>query len=174
MLIWIPDVLDWTELKKIREAVAEGEFADGKKTAGYRAKRVKDNLQLDKSSKGAKEIKDTILSALRRNPTFQKAALPKTMPSFSRFHGIAAFCGWWVTRILTTERYVSPRWAWAGATLNRPAMINPTPKPNQLGLNILGFISTSYLPGYRRFLRCRGGLYPPLREIKRAFGLRPG
>ncbi len=87
MLIWIPDVLDWTELKKIREAVAEGEFADGKKTAGYRAKRVKDNLQLDQSSKGAKEIKDTILNALRRNPIFQKAALPKTIrpPLISRY-----------------------------------------------------------------------------------------
>ncbi len=87
MLTCIPDVLDWTELKKIRKAIAEGEFADGKKTAGYRAKRVKDNLQLDKSSQGAKEIKDTILNALRRNPIFQQAALPKTMrpPLINRY-----------------------------------------------------------------------------------------
>ena len=79
MLICIPDVLDWTEIKKIRAMIAKGEFADGKKTAGYRAKRVKDNLQLDKSSEGAQEIKDTVIKALRRNPLFQKAALPKTI-----------------------------------------------------------------------------------------------
>ncbi len=54
MLTCIPDILDWTEIKKIRAAVAEGEFEDGKKTAGYRAKRVKHNLQMDRNSEAAK------------------------------------------------------------------------------------------------------------------------
>ena len=77
----IPDILDWSGIKKIRAAVAEGEseFRDGKKTAGYRAKRVKHNLQMDRASEHAGEVKATILTGLRRNPTFQRVALPKTI-----------------------------------------------------------------------------------------------
>lgn len=87
MLTCIPDILDWTEIKKIRAAVAEGEFVDGKKTAGYRAKRVKHNMQMDRTSKRAAEVKAMILTALRRNPTFQRVALPKAIrpPLISRY-----------------------------------------------------------------------------------------
>ncbi len=87
MLTCIPDILDWTEIKKIRAAIAEGEFEDGKKTAGYRAKRVKHNLQMDRNSEAAKAVKAIILTGLRRNPTFQRVALPKTIrpPLISRY-----------------------------------------------------------------------------------------
>jgi PKHD-type hydroxylase len=87
MLSCIPDILDWTEIKKIRAAIAEGEFEDGKKTAGYRAKRVKHNLQMDRSSEAAKAVKAIILTGLRRNPTFQRVALPKAIrpPLISRY-----------------------------------------------------------------------------------------
>ncbi len=70
MLTCIPDILDWTEIKKIRAAVAESEFQDGKKTAGYRAKRVKHNQQMDQTTDAAKEIKAAVLAALKRNQTF--------------------------------------------------------------------------------------------------------
>ncbi len=68
-------------------AVAESEFQDGKKTAGYRAKRVKHNLQMDRNSEAAKAVKAIILTGLRRNPTFQRVALPKTIrpPLISRY-----------------------------------------------------------------------------------------
>ncbi len=87
MLTCIPDILDWTEIKKIRAVIAEGEFEDGKKTAGYRAKRVKHNLQMDRASKHAREVKAIILTGLRRNPTFQRVTLPKTIrpPLISRY-----------------------------------------------------------------------------------------
>ena len=87
MLTCIPDILDWTEIKKIRAAITESEFEDGKKTAGYRAKRVKHNLQMDRSSEAAKAVKAIILTGLRRNPTFQRVALPKTIrpPLISRY-----------------------------------------------------------------------------------------
>ena len=87
MLTCIPDILDWTEIKKIRAAITEGEFEDGKKTAGYRAKRVKHNLQMDRNSEAAKAVKAIILTGLRRNPTFQRVALPKTIrpPLISRY-----------------------------------------------------------------------------------------
>jgi len=87
MLTCIPDILDWTEIKKIRAAITESEFEDGKKTAGYRAKRVKHNLQMDRNSEAAKAVKAIILTGLRRNPTFQRVALPKTIrpPLISRY-----------------------------------------------------------------------------------------
>jgi PKHD-type hydroxylase len=87
MLISIPDILEWAELKKIRAAVAGAQFVDGKRTAGYRAKRVKHNLQLDREAPDAKAVKSLILTALRRNPTFQRAALPKHVrpPLISRY-----------------------------------------------------------------------------------------
>ena len=87
MVSYIPDILDWTEIKKIRAAIAEGEFRDGKQTAGYRAKRVKHNLQMDQSSNAAKEVKAMILTGLRRNPTFQRVVLPRSIrpPLISRY-----------------------------------------------------------------------------------------
>ncbi len=83
----IPEVLDWTELKKIRAAIAEGSFEDGRRTAGRRARRVKNNLQLRKGDGRADEIKATILAALRRNRTFRRVAIPRTirLPLISRY-----------------------------------------------------------------------------------------
>ncbi len=60
MLVCIPDVLEWTELKKIRATITDATFVDGGRTAGYRARRVKNNEQMDKDSKAASEIKATI------------------------------------------------------------------------------------------------------------------
>ena len=87
MLICIPDILDWGEIKKIRQAIGEAAFKDGKLTAGYRAKRVKNNLQLDKDAPGAQEVKNLVLAGLKRNKAFQIAALPRTIrpPLISRY-----------------------------------------------------------------------------------------
>ena len=69
MLTCIPDILEWSEIKKIRAAIEAGQFQDGKKTAGYRAKRVKHNLQMDRTTTAAKEVKAIVVTALRRNNT---------------------------------------------------------------------------------------------------------
>lgn len=97
MLQCIPDILEYAELKKVRQAIGDGAFMDGKQTAGYRAKRVKNNLQMDKDSPGAAEAKSIVLAALRRNRTFQDAALPRTIrpPLISRY-GAGMNYGWHV------------------------------------------------------------------------------
>jgi len=43
MLICIPDILNRPEIETIRAAIASGVFLDGHKTAGHRARRVKNN-----------------------------------------------------------------------------------------------------------------------------------
>ena len=87
MLLCIPDVLEYAELKTIRRAIGGSNFKDGKLTAGYRAKRVKNNLQLDKNAPGAQEVKAIVLAGLKRNRAFQDAALPRTIrpPLISRY-----------------------------------------------------------------------------------------
>jgi PKHD-type hydroxylase len=87
VLTCIPDVLAWPEIKKIRAAIETGVFLDGKKTAGYRAKRVKHNQQMDRTTDAAKEVKATVLAALKSNKTFQRVALPRTIrpPLISRY-----------------------------------------------------------------------------------------
>ncbi len=76
MLMCIPDILDWPTLKKIRAAVNEIGFDDGRRTAGRDAKRVKHNLELKTGSEKANEIQVTIIKALQRNMTFRQAARP--------------------------------------------------------------------------------------------------
>ncbi len=87
MLICIPDILDRPEIEAIRVAIASVVFLDGRKTAGTRAKRVKNNEQMDQGSDAAKEIKARVLAALKRSKTFRRVALPRTIrpPLISRY-----------------------------------------------------------------------------------------
>jgi len=87
MIVCIEDVLDLTELRQIRSSLDAASFVDGKTTAGYRAKRVKNNLQMDKAADGAAQIKDLVLKGLKRNPTFRRVAIPRSIqsPLISRY-----------------------------------------------------------------------------------------
>jgi PKHD-type hydroxylase len=81
MLIRLPQVLDREGREQLERIVAKGEFVDGRLTAGYRAKRVKENLQLKKSAEQAKAIDDIVVKALQRHPAFKAAALPRYIQS---------------------------------------------------------------------------------------------
>ena len=45
---WISGVLSRDDIETIKETIENGQFIDGKATAGYRARQVKNNLQLQK------------------------------------------------------------------------------------------------------------------------------
>jgi PKHD-type hydroxylase len=88
MIACIDDVLEAEELKKVRTAVAGMTFADGKATAGYRAQRVKNNLQVDREkSPQATEMGELVRNGLRRNAEFRRVALPRVVrqPMFSMY-----------------------------------------------------------------------------------------
>ena len=87
MLTKIDSVLDAPALEKIRRALAQGAFVDGQKTAGFRAKRVKHNEQLNPKDDSRKQIDKMVIDALRRSAEFQRAALPRSIqrPLFSRY-----------------------------------------------------------------------------------------
>lgn len=93
MLTELPEVLTADELGAVRQAMAEGEYADGRTTAGSRARRVKHNEQLRKRGKDGKDGKDgknlneLVLDALWRHSVLRMAAVPKRIqpPLFSRY-----------------------------------------------------------------------------------------
>lgn len=87
MLIQIEKVLEPQELDTIRNGLATAVFGDGLATAGPRAKRVKKYLQLPSDSKVAIELGAIVTQALKRNPLFESAALPRrtTVPMFNRY-----------------------------------------------------------------------------------------
>ncbi len=91
MLVTIPDVLDLTELREVRAALEASSFLDGQKTAGYRARRVKQNEQLTTDGDGPRQARDLVLKGLKRNPTFKQVAIPRRVqqPLISRYrHGM--------------------------------------------------------------------------------------
>ena len=87
MLVCIADVLSLNQLKKIRAAMNDGSFLDGKKTAGFRAKRVKNNEQLGRDHPQRDEIDKLVTEALYGNAEFQRCVLPQSIqrPLFSRY-----------------------------------------------------------------------------------------
>ncbi len=87
MLATIDNVLDRPAITYLRKAIADGEFIDGQKTAGFRAKRVKHNEQLSPNGDLRKEMDTMVVDALRRSPEFQRVALPRSIqrPLFSRY-----------------------------------------------------------------------------------------
>jgi PKHD-type hydroxylase len=87
MLATIDGVLDGAALKKIRQAIATGDFVDGQNTAGLRAKRVKHNEQLSHKDASRRVIDKMVIDALMRSAEFQRVALPRTLyrPLFSRY-----------------------------------------------------------------------------------------
>ncbi len=76
MLLHIPGLFDKEEVQRIREALEQADWADGKITAGYQSAKAKHNLQLPEGHPLAKEIGAAMLERLWKNPQFMSAALP--------------------------------------------------------------------------------------------------
>lgn len=76
MLLHIPGLFDADELARIREALEQADWADGKVTAGYQSAKAKHNLQLPEGHPLAKEIGTALIDRLWNTPRFMSAALP--------------------------------------------------------------------------------------------------
>lgn len=76
MLIHIPGVFSRDEVSRIREALEQADWADGKITAGHQSAKAKHNLQLPETHPLSKEIGAAMLERLWSNPVFMSAALP--------------------------------------------------------------------------------------------------
>ncbi len=76
MLLPIPEVLTSEQVSEARRILDVAEWVDGRVTAGHQSARTKDNLQLPENHPAARQLGETILTALGQNPLFVSAALP--------------------------------------------------------------------------------------------------
>lgn len=93
MIIVVEQVIRPDELKVIRQRLASAAWEDGKKTAGFLAESVKDNLQLNPQNPLALELGDFLIQVLRANPTYIAAALPAKIlpPRFNRYENSGTY-----------------------------------------------------------------------------------
>ena len=86
-MLTLIDVLAADEAERIRSALAEAPFRDGKLTAGPAARKVKSNLQADGGDAQVQALSGTVREALRRSEVFRLYARPARWSKllFSRY-----------------------------------------------------------------------------------------
>ncbi|MDY6785553.1 MAG: Fe2+-dependent dioxygenase [Cyanobacteriota bacterium] len=87
MIIVIDDLLAAEEVQSLLKRLDGAEWIDGKRTAGWSAKLVKNNLQLARQTADAKYLQKEVKAALERNALFQATVQPRSIHSllFSRY-----------------------------------------------------------------------------------------
>ncbi len=87
MILCIAEVLSPEQLSRIRTQLNASRFQDGKETAGWHARLVKQNEQAAPQEPGVQALKQEVEQSLGRHPLFQIAARPKRMSPllFSRY-----------------------------------------------------------------------------------------
>src|SRR5215510_14475938 len=85
MILAIADILSGADLAEVRARLAGAPFVDGRATAGWAAKLVKDNLQAADTPEIAR-LRALIKTRLTEHSVFALAARPKKIvgPLFSR------------------------------------------------------------------------------------------
>jgi len=79
MMLCIGDVLDKREAAAIRSEVENLTFVDGRATAGWAARLVKDNEQADADDNELKALRSRIAERILQNEIFQLAVRPKAL-----------------------------------------------------------------------------------------------
>jgi len=87
MILCIGNVLSPEELQQVNSQLKAASFADGKLTAGWHAKLVKNNEQVQSDMAPARAAMDLVTKAIARNAVFQMAARPKVIrpPLIARY-----------------------------------------------------------------------------------------
>jgi PKHD-type hydroxylase len=87
MLLIIPGVLGKEEVASVLRELGEGDYEDGRASAGQLAREVKKNLQVKRDAAAAQKCAPMILDVLRRNNLFYSAAFPHKIhgPIFNRY-----------------------------------------------------------------------------------------
>ena len=97
MLIHLKNLLTADEVAQARGLLlaADAPWVDGARSAGGQAATRKSNRQLAQDSASAATLRELILAALRRDPVFFSAALPRKIfnPLFNRYEGEANHYG---------------------------------------------------------------------------------
>jgi PKHD-type hydroxylase len=82
MLLEIPELLNPAQVNKLCGLLAEGEFVDGKLTAGKAAAPIKNNQELAQTSELLQRLYRIIMPSLGHNAVFRSAVLPRQVADF--------------------------------------------------------------------------------------------
>jgi PKHD-type hydroxylase len=77
MRIAIANVLTAEEVEKVRTALERVRFLDGRATAGFAAREVKHNRQVDAHDRNAEEIRNLVTERIQSNELFKLSVRPK-------------------------------------------------------------------------------------------------
>jgi PKHD-type hydroxylase len=75
----IADVLDADGLREAREVLSGAKFVDGKVTAGWHARLVKNNLQASAKDARVAALRETVAQKIRENAVFKLIVRPKAL-----------------------------------------------------------------------------------------------
>lgn len=89
MLLHIPQILNAEEVAEFRRRLDAADWTDGRETVGPQGAKVKRNEQLPDNSPLRAQLGQAVLAALKRNPLFFAATLPRKIlpPRFNRYAG---------------------------------------------------------------------------------------
>ena len=87
MLLRIPSVLDRDEVAVVQRLLAGASFVDGKLSAGAVARRVKNNLEMDRRSRELEQLNNLVMGKLVQHPAYRSGALPLRVaaPYYARY-----------------------------------------------------------------------------------------
>lgn len=87
MQISIASVLSKSELKSVRAAMEKARFVDGRATAGFAARVVKNNEQVDATDRSLDMVRTMVADRIAKNELFRFAVRPKAFSPllFSRY-----------------------------------------------------------------------------------------
>ena len=81
VIICAPNVLTSEELGVIRNELQGAAFIDGASTAGWSAREVKKNLQVDINTESQARLREIVRDAFLRNAMLQASILPSSLAS---------------------------------------------------------------------------------------------
>jgi PKHD-type hydroxylase len=82
MILCVPGVLSPEGLQTVGKLLSGCQFADGRATAGWHARLVKNNEQADAGDAAVVRAKELATAALARNDVLQSGVLPRTIRPF--------------------------------------------------------------------------------------------
>jgi PKHD-type hydroxylase len=82
MQIAIGNVLTAADLKTVREALKRARFVDGRATAGFAARKVKNNEQADSTDRSLDDVRKLVAERILGNEVFRLAVRPKALTPF--------------------------------------------------------------------------------------------
>lgn len=96
MLLHLKNILTADEIRTARTLLGEqAPWLDGRSSAGAQAQTQKNNQQLAQDSEASRTLQALVLAAVRRDPMFFSATLPRKIfnPLFNRYSGAANHYG---------------------------------------------------------------------------------